>query len=66
MCEHRSVNGHAVTEMRVMVPKPIYDQLAEAFSQGEMNSAVVDSLKESLRKRRFHRDLERIAKGKSR
>jgi hypothetical protein len=47
--------------MQVVVPKPLYDELAAVMSQSEINDTVVESLKDSLRKRRFRRDLERTA-----
>jgi hypothetical protein len=43
-----------------MVPKSLYNELAVALSENELNDAVVDSLKETLRKLRFKRDLERV------
>jgi hypothetical protein len=61
MSEHLDLNGDNVTRMHVVVPKPLYDELAAAMSQSELNDAVVESLKDSLRKRRFRRDLERTA-----
>lgn len=60
MCEHIDVNGGSATQMRVVVPRSLYNELASTLSQGELNDAVVDSLKETLRKIRFKRDLERV------
>lgn len=60
MCEHDEVNGGSATQMRVMVPKSLYNELTVALSEDELNDAVVDSLKETLRKLRFKRDLERV------
>ncbi len=60
MCEHNEVNGGSATQMRVMVPKSLYNELAVSLSEDELNDAVVDSLKETLRKLRFKRDLERV------
>jgi hypothetical protein len=45
--------------MRVMVPRSLYNELAAVLSQHELDDAVVDSLKDTLRKLRFKRDLER-------
>ena len=61
MSEHLELNGDNATPMQVIVPKPLYDELAAVMSQSEINDAVVESLKDSLRKRRFRRDLERTA-----
>ena len=61
MSEHLELNGDNATPMQVVVPKPLYDELAAVMSQREINDAVVESLKDSLRKRRFRRDLERTA-----
>ncbi len=61
MSEHIELNGDNATRMQVVVPKPLYDELAAVLSQSEINDAVVESLKDSLRKRRFRRDLERTA-----
>ncbi len=61
MSEHLDLNGDNATPMQVVVPKPLYDELAAVMSQSEINAAVVESLKDSLRKRRFRRDLERTA-----
>ena len=61
MCEHIELNGDNATSMQVVVPKPLYDELAAVLSQSEINDAVVESLKDSLRKLRFRRDLERTA-----
>jgi hypothetical protein len=61
MCEQIELNGDNVTRMQVIVPKPIYDELAAVLSQNEINDVVVESLKDSLRKLRFRRDLERTA-----
>ncbi len=61
MCEHIELNGDNATRMQVVVPKPIYDELAAVLSQNEINDVVVESLKDSLRKFRFRRDLERTA-----
>ena len=61
MSEHSELNGGHATHMQVVVPKPLYDELATVMSQSEINDAVVESLKDSLRKRRFRRDLERTA-----
>lgn len=61
MCDHTEVNGGGTaTQMRVMVPKSLYNELAAVLSQSELNDAVVDSLKDTLRKLRFKRDLERV------
>ncbi len=60
MCEHNEVNGGSATQMRVMVPRSLYNELAASLSPNELNDAVVDSLKETLRKLRFKRDLERV------
>ena len=60
MCEHTDVNGGSATQMRVVVPRSLYNELASTLSPGELNDAVVDSLKETLRKLRFKRDLERV------
>lgn len=60
MCEHNEVNGGSATPMRIMVPKSLYNELTVALSESELNEAVVDSLKETLRKLRFKRDLERV------
>jgi hypothetical protein len=60
MCEHNESNGGSATQMRVMVPRALYNELAVALSENELNDAVVDSLKETLRKLRFKRDLERV------
>lgn len=64
MCEHVDLDAEASTQLQVMVPKPIYDELAGALSQTEINSAVVECLKDSLRKIRFRRDLKRTAQRK--
>ncbi len=61
MSEHIELNGGQATQMQVVVPKPLYDELTAVMSQSEINDAVVESLKDSLRKRRFRRDLERTA-----
>jgi len=61
MCEHIELNGDHATRMQVVVPKLIYDELTAVLSQNEINDVVVESLKDSLRKRRFRRDLERTA-----
>ncbi len=61
MCEQIELNGDNATRMQVVVPKPIYDELAAVLSQNEINDVVVESLKDSLRKFRFRRDLERTA-----
>jgi hypothetical protein len=61
MCEHIELTGGHATQMHVVVPKPLYDELATVLSQNEINDVVVESLKDSLRKRRFRRDLERTA-----
>lgn len=61
MREHIELNGDNATPMQVVVPKPLYDELAAVLSQSEINDAVVDCLKDSLRKLRFRRDLERTA-----
>lgn len=61
MGEQIEMNGDNTTPMQVVVPKPIYDELAAVLSQSEINDAVVESLKDSLRKLRFRRDLERTA-----
>jgi hypothetical protein len=58
MGEHNEVNGSA-RQLRVMVPTALYNQLAAELGERELNDAVVDSLKETLRKLRFKRDLER-------
>jgi len=60
MCEHTDVNGGSATQMRVVVPRSLYNELASTLSQNELNDAVVDSLKDTLRKLRFKRDLERV------
>jgi len=59
MCEERKLNGGMSTQLHVVVPKTLYDELSSALSRHEINDAVVASLKESLRKIRFKRDLER-------
>ncbi len=61
MCEQIELNGDNATRMQVVVPKSIYDELAAVLSQSEINDAVVESLKDSLRRLRFRRDLERTA-----
>jgi hypothetical protein len=61
MSEHTELNGGHATQVQVVVPKSLYDELAAIMSQSEINDAVVESLKDSLRKRRFRRDLERTA-----
>ena len=61
MGEQIELNGDNATRMQVVVPKPLYDELAAVLSQSEINDVVVESLKDSLRKRRFRRDLERTA-----
>lgn len=66
MSEHLDLNGDNATPMQVVVPKPLYDELAAIMSQSEINDAVVESLKDSLRKRRFRRDLERTAQRRAR
>lgn len=60
MCDHTDVNGGSATQMRVMVPRSLYNELAAVLSQPELDDAVVDSLKDTLRKLRFKRDLERV------
>ncbi|MEO5657671.1 MAG: hypothetical protein ABIO65_02345 [Nitrospiria bacterium] len=59
MSETQRLNGGTTTAMQVVVPTTVYEELMQAFSQDEINDAVVESLKDSLRKRRFHRDLAR-------
>jgi hypothetical protein len=61
MCEHIEVNGGSATQMQIVVPKSLYNELAATLSQSDLNDAVVDSLKDTLRKLRFKRDLERVA-----
>ena len=61
MCEHVNLSGGTATQLKVVVPKTMYDELADVLSQSEINTAVVESLKESLRKLRFRRDLKRTA-----
>jgi hypothetical protein len=61
MCEHVNLSGGDATQLKVVVPKTMYDELAGVLSQSEINTAVVESLKESLRKLRFRRDLKRTA-----
>jgi len=61
MSEHLDLNGDNATRMQVVVPESLYDELVAIMSQSEINDAVVESLKDSLRKRRFRRDLERTA-----
>lgn len=61
MCEHVNLSGGTATQLKVVVPKTMYDELAGVLSQSEINTAVVESLKESLRKLRFRRDLKRTA-----
>jgi hypothetical protein len=60
MGEQSKMNGLA-KQIQVMVPTPLYDQLAAALGERELNDAVVEALKETLRKLRFKRDLERVA-----
>jgi hypothetical protein len=60
MCEHNESNGSA-TQMRIMVPRSLHQELTAALGERELNDAVVESLKEILRKLRFKRDLERVA-----
>ncbi|MFZ5875005.1 MAG: hypothetical protein ACOYXU_01230 [Nitrospirota bacterium] len=60
MCEYNEINGSA-TQMRIMVPKSLYQEITAALGERELNDAVVESLKEILRKLRFKRDLERTA-----
>jgi len=60
MCDHIDVNGGSATQMRVVVPRSLYNELVSALSQVELDEAVVDSLRETLRKLRFKRDLERV------
>jgi hypothetical protein len=60
MCDHNEVNGGSATQLQVAVPKSLYNELAAALSKDELNDAVVDSLKDTLRKLRFKRDLERV------
>lgn len=60
MCEHNEINGSAA-QMRTMVPKSLYQEITAALGERELNDAVVESLKEILRKQRFKRDLERMA-----
>lgn len=60
MCDHDEVNGGSATHLRVAVPKSLYNELAAALSKEELNDAVVDSLRDTLRKLRFKRDLERV------
>ncbi len=64
MCERADLGAEASTQLQVMVPKPIYDELAGTLSQTEINRAVVECLKDSLRKLRFQRDLKRTAQRK--
>ncbi|MFZ5864077.1 MAG: hypothetical protein ACOYXR_14730 [Nitrospirota bacterium] len=60
MSEHNKING-AAAQMRIMVPTPLYLEVTAALGERELNDAVVESLKEILRKLRFKRDLERVA-----
>ena len=60
MCDYTDVNGGSATQMRVVVPRSLYNELSSTLSESELNDAVVDSLKETLRKLRFKRDLERV------
>lgn len=60
MGEHSKVNGSA-RQIQVMVPTALYDELMTALGERDINDAVLDSLKETLRKLRFKRDLERGA-----
>ena len=60
MGEHGKINGSA-RQIQVMVPTALYDELTAALGERELNDAVIDSLKETLRKLRFKRDLERMA-----
>ncbi|MBI3608548.1 MAG: hypothetical protein HY207_11330 [Nitrospirae bacterium] len=64
MCERVDLDSEASTQLQVVVPKPIYDELAGVLSQTEINRTVVECLKDSLRKLRFHRDLKRTAQRK--
>lgn len=59
MGEHSKVNGSA-KQIHVMVPTALYDELMTALGERELNDAVLDSLKDTLRKLRFKRDLERV------
>ncbi len=58
MCEHSESNGSA-TSMRIMVPKSLYQEITAALGERELNDAVVEAMKDMLRKMRFKRDLER-------
>ena len=58
MCEHSEPNGLA-TSMRIMVPKSLYQEITAALGERELNDAVVESMKDMLRKLRFKRDLGR-------
>ena len=60
MCEHSEINGSAA-QMRIMVPKSLYQEITAALGERDLNDAVVESLKEILRKLRFKRDLGRVA-----
>ncbi len=60
MCEHSEINGSAA-QMRIMVPKLLYQEITAALGERDLNDAVVESLKEILRKLRFKRDLGRVA-----
>jgi hypothetical protein len=60
MGEHGKVNGSA-RQIQVMVPTALYDELMAALGERELSDAVIDSLKETLRKLRFQRDLERVS-----
>jgi hypothetical protein len=64
MCERVELDAEASTQVQVVVPKTVYDELAGVMSQSEINTTVVECLKDSLRKLRFHRDLKRTAQRK--
>lgn len=63
MCERVDLNAEA-TQVHVVVPKTVYDELAGVLSQSEINTTVVECLKDSLRKLRFRRDLARTSQRK--